>query len=87
MRPRPVQSRPTVTTPVNKPTVSSSPQQSEDVYILVWDDILRRPLVLKDGSFTRQMIMAGIGRYEVIEQGEFYEIMSERNRLAKSGRQ
>ena len=56
-----------------------------DQYVLVWDDILRKPLVLKDSSFTRQMLMAGIGRYDVMMQGEFYEIMAERNRVSKQG--
>jgi hypothetical protein len=65
-----------------QPRIETKPEVSD--HVLIYDDINNKHMVLKDGAFTRQTIMIGNGRYNVINRGDFYTMITERNNRNRS---
>ena len=64
---------------------NTAPQESSEPtnHLLVYDNVKDKHLVLQDGAFTRQLILTGYGRYDVVDRGDFYKMIAERNRRLK----
>jgi len=66
-----------------EPIKEDEPVEMQDDHVLIHDFSNNRYLVLKDGIFVKNMVLYGNGRYDIIKKGDFYNLITERNRLLR----